>query len=72
MPISYTHINNAFVCEPYTEHGIASSITSASLDIAYARARQAGVKVDINAVILPGEEAAIAAPAKFGGHLQRT
>lgn len=72
MPVSFTHIINPFVCEPHTEHGIASRITYASLDIAYARARQAGVKVDISAVILPGEDAAIAAPAKFGGHLHQT
>jgi hypothetical protein len=72
MPVSFTHIINPFVCEPHTEHGIASRITYASLIPAMEHARQAGVEVEINAVILPGEEAAIAAPAKLGGHLPRT
>lgn len=72
MPASFTHIINPFVCAPDTEHGIASRITHASLKIAMDAARHARIGVEIKAVILPGDEAAIQHPAQFGGHLQRT
>jgi hypothetical protein len=72
MPVSFTHIINPFVCDPHTKHGIASRITYASLTPAIEHARQTGVEVEINAVILPGEEAAIAVPARLGGRLHRT
>lgn len=72
MPVSFTHIINPFVCGPDTEHGIASRITYASLTAATEHAHEVGIEVAINAVILPGDEAAIAAPAKLGGHLTRT
>lgn len=72
MPISFTHIINPFVCAPGSEHGIASRITYASMRTAIAHARQADIAVTIQAVILPGDEAAIQPPARFGGHLPRT
>jgi hypothetical protein len=72
MPISFTHIINPFVSAQHSEHGIASRITNASLKTAVDAARQAGIEVEIKAVILPGDEAAIHAPAQLGGYLHRT
>lgn len=72
MTATFAHIINPFVSVPNTEHGIASRITYASLKTAIDAARNAGIEVEIKAVILPGDEAAIHPPAQFGGYLQRT
>lgn len=72
MPASFTHIINPFAAAPETEHDRASRITYASVRTAAAEARGAGIDVAIKAVILPGDEAAIAAPAELGGYLHRT
>jgi len=72
MAVSFTHIINPFVSAPASEHGIASRVTNASLGIAVERARTAGIDVAVRAVILPGDEASIHAPAQLGGYLRRT
>jgi hypothetical protein len=72
MSVSFTHIINPFVCAQDTEHGIASRITYASLETAIEKARAAEIGVEINAVIVRGDEAAIQPPARLAGHVHRT
>lgn len=72
MTCSFAHIINPFVSAPNTEHGIASRITYASQNTAIDSSRQAGIEVETKAIILPGDETAIQAPAQLGGYLQRT
>lgn len=70
--VSFTHIINPFVCAPDSEHGIASRITIASMVAAVKNARKSGIGVEINAVILQGDEAAVEFPAQLAGYLART
>lgn len=72
MPISFCHIINPFSCPENSEHGIASKITFESLRIAVEEARKHGTQVEVNAVVLPGDEIAIKPPAKLAGRLTRT
>jgi len=72
MPISFCHIINPFPCPETSEHGIASRITYASLRIAADEAAKSGIQVEVNAVVLPGDEIAIKPPARLAGHLRRT
>lgn len=72
MPISFCHIINPFPCPDDSEHGIASKITYESLRVAVDSAQQNGLHVEVRAVVLPGDEIAIKAPASLGGHLSRT
>lgn len=72
MPTSFCHIINPFPCPENSEHGIASKITYESLRIAAEEAQKSGVQVEVNAVVLPDEEAAIKPPARFAGYLDRT
>lgn len=72
MPFSFCHLINPFPCPPASEHGIASSITYASLRQAVDTARASGLHVEVNAVVLPGDESSIHPPARLAGHLQRT
>jgi len=72
MPTSFCHIINPFPCPENSEHGIASKITYESLRIAVEEAQKHGIQVEVNAVVLPGDEIAIKAPAKLAGHLGRT
>jgi len=72
MSRSFCHLINPFPCPEDSEHGIASRITYASLRIAADEAAKHGVHVEVNAVVLPGDEIAIKPPAKLAGHLHRT
>lgn len=72
MSPSFVHILNPFVCPPDSEHGIASRVTYASLARAFGHAQTAGLGVEINAVVKPGDEAAVSSPARLAGHLHRT
>lgn len=72
MPTSFCHIVNPFPCPDDSEHGIASNITYESLRVAVDRAQQNGLRVEVKAVVLPGDEVAIKAPATLAGHLSRT
>lgn len=72
MSVSFCHLINPFPCPEDSEHGIASRITYASLRIAADEAAKRGIQVEINAVVLPGDEIAIKPPAKFAGHLHGT
>lgn len=72
MPISFCHIINPFPCPDDSEHGIASKITYESLRVAVDSAQQNGLHVEVRAVVLPGDEIAIKAPASLGGYLSRT
>lgn len=71
-PTSFCHIINPFPCPNHSEHGIASKITYESLRIAIDEAQKQGIQVALNAVVLPGDEAAIKSPAQLAGHLART
>lgn len=72
MPTSFCHIINPFPCPEDSEHGIASRITYESLRIAAEEAAKNGIQIEVNAVVLPGDEIAIKPPAKLAGHLGRT
>lgn len=72
MSVSFCHLINPFPCPEDSEHGIASKITYASLRIAADEAAKHGIQVEVNAVVLPGDEIAIKSPAKLAGHLSRT
>ena len=72
MPISFCHIINPFTCPENSEHGIASKITYESLRIAVGKAQSHGIHIEVNAVVLAGDEIAIKPPAKLAGHLERT
>lgn len=72
MPISFCHIINPFPCPEDSEHGVASKITYESLRLAVDKAQQNGLQVEVKAVVLPGDEDAIKAPASLGGQLSRT
>lgn len=72
MSQSFCHIINPFPCPEGSEHGIASAVTYESLRIATEIARQNGIQVDVKAVVLPGDESAIKAPASLAGLLDRT
>ena len=72
MPTSFCHIINPFPCPDASEHGIASKITYASLRIAAEKAQEQGIRVEVKAVILPGDEAAIQPPATLVGYLKRS
>lgn len=71
-PISFSHIVNPFPAPADSEHGIASRITFASLRKAVAVAQEAGVGVDVRAVVLPGDERAVEPPAVLAPRLART
>ena len=71
-PISFSHIINPFPAAAGSEHAIASRITFASLRRAVADALQAGVKVELRAVVLPGDERAAEPPAVLAPRLSRT
>jgi len=70
--ISFSHIVNPFPAPEGSEHRIASQITFASLRKAVEQARRAGLNVEVRAVVLPGDEQAIEAPAVPAPRLQRT
>jgi len=72
MPVSFCHLINPFPCPEDSEHGIASRITYASLCLAADEAAKRGIRVEVNAVVLPGDEIAIKSPAKLAGYLNRT
>lgn len=72
MSISFCHIINPFPCPETTEHGIASRITYASLREATDAARRQGMHIEVNALVLPGDEVAIQPPARPAGQLKRT
>lgn len=72
MSVSFCHLINPFPCPEDSEHGIASRITYASLRIAADEAAKRGIQVEVNAVVLPGDEIAIKSPAKLAGYLSRT
>ena len=72
MSASFTHIINPFPAKPESEHAVASAITYASLERAVADARAGGLEVEVRAVVLPGDEGAIQAPATLAGRLSRT
>ncbi len=72
MPPSFVHVLNPFVCPPDSEHGIASRVTWASLGQAITRAHAHGLDVAVNAVVKPGDEAAVLPPARLAAHLDRT
>lgn len=72
MPISFCHIINPFPCPETSEHGIASRITYESLRVAADAARRHGMHVEVNAIVLPGDEEAIQLPARSSGYLKRT
>ena len=72
MPPTFCHIINPFPCPEHSEHGIASAITYESLRIAAEEAQKRGIQVEVNAVVLPGDEIAIKPPAKLAGHIGRT
>lgn len=71
-PISFSHIVNPFPAPPDSEHGRASAITFASLRSAVAHAADAGIDVEVRAVVLPGDERAAEAPAVLAPKLTRT
>lgn len=72
MSPSFTHILNPFVCPPDSEHGIASRVTYASLTHALEHAKAAGLAVEINAIVKPGDETAVCPPARLVARLART
>ncbi|MDP1757414.1 MAG: hypothetical protein Q8L38_08220, partial [Pseudohongiella sp.] len=72
MSASFCHIINPFPAPENSEHGIASKITYESLRIAAEKARKRGIQVEVNAIVLPGDEIAIKPPAKLAGRLGRT
>ncbi|MDP1926752.1 MAG: hypothetical protein Q8K57_18430 [Thiobacillus sp.] len=72
MSASFCHIINPFPGPEDSEHGIASKITYESLRIAAEKARKCGIQVEVNAIVLPGDEIAIKPPAQLAGHLGRT
>ena len=72
MPISFAHIINPFPCPEDSEHGVASRITYESLRIAAEQGRGYGIHIEVNAVVLLGDEIAIKPPAKLSGILERT
>ena len=72
MSTTFCHIINPFPCPENSEHGIASKITYESLRIAAEEARKRGIQIEVNAVVLPGDEIAIKPPAKLAGNINRT
>lgn len=72
MPTSFCHLINPFPCADASEHGIASRITYASLQRAVEHAHDHGIHVEVNALVLPGDESAVQPPARLAGHLERT
>lgn len=72
MPTTFCHILNPFPCPDNSEHGIASRITFESLRVAVETARTHGIQVEVHAVVLPGDEAAVKPPARLAGRLDRT
>lgn len=72
MSPSFCHIINPFPCPDTSEHGIASKITYESLRIAVDEARKHGIRIEVNAIVLPGDEEAIESPARLAGYLGRT
>ncbi len=72
MTVSFTHVVNPFPGRPGSEHAVASRITWASLAVAVECARAIGLEVSIKAVILPGDEGAVEAPATTIAYLERT
>lgn len=71
-PVSFTHVVNPFPAKPGSEHDIASRITFASLRSAVEKARAQGFRIEVRAVICPGDGAAIEAPVTSTRFLQRT
>ncbi|MBI3431379.1 MAG: hypothetical protein HY018_04075 [Hydrogenophilales bacterium] len=72
MPTTFCHVINPFPCPENSEHGIASRITYESLRVAAEEARKQGIRVEIHAIVLPGDEIAIKGPATLAGYLDRT
>ena len=72
MKISFNHIINPFPSGEETEHGIASKITYASLEVAVQQAKTEGVDVQVSAVLLKGDELSVKSPAILAGVLKRT
>lgn len=72
MPTSFCHLINPFPCPDTSEHGIASKITYESLRRAVELAQDHGIRVEVNALVLPGDEDAVKPPATLAGYLERT
>lgn len=72
VTVSFTHLLNPFPAKPGSEHQIASSVTYRSLHAAQQLADQKGLRVDFRAVILPGDEGAVAPPIGEVVYLKRT
>lgn len=70
--ISFTHVINPFPARAGSEHDVASRITFASLRVAVEAARAGGMKVDVRAVICPGDESAVEPPVNSTRLLSRT
>lgn len=69
---SFTHLVNPFPGRPNSEHAVASGVTWRTLRAAHEYAGDAGLSVKIKAVILPGDESAVEAPAESTVYLDRT
>lgn len=68
----FTHVINPFAAPKDREHAIASQITYASLLEAAERAKQAGLKVEVRAVICSEDEGVVAPPVTKTLYLSRT
>lgn len=70
--VSFTHVLNPFPARAGSEHAVASALTWRALRAAAEAAAEAGVPVRWNAVVLPGDEAAVEAPATLAARLGRS
>ena len=71
-PVSFTHLLNPFPARPGSEHAVASRVTWQSVRAAHAMAAAAGIAVEVRALILPGDEAAVEPPTASTVHLTRS